>query len=167
MRHRDFVDHATEQWKVIRPDADPAPLEVVLRMTRASSLVNNRLDQAVRRAGLRVKGDYQAIAALRRNMPNPLSATDLAGEIMVSTSGLTGRLDRLEASDLIRRVQDPADRRAILVELTEQGVNLVDSLYDTSVAIQDEIVGTLTKVESDTLSATLRKLLLALGDRAP
>lgn len=166
-QRRDFVDHTIAQWVGARADVDPAPLEIVQRVLRIALVVGTRLDDTVRRAGLRVKGDYQTLAALRRNLPNPLTASALADEVQVSASGLTGRLDRLEGLGLVRRVPDPADRRSVIVELTDDGERLVDELYVESVAVQREVTDVLTAAEAGDVAAALRRMLLALGDRAP
>ena len=51
----------------------------------------------------------------------PMTVTRLASELGWEQQGLTGLLDRLEKQDLVRRVRDLPDRRAIRLELTEAG----------------------------------------------
>jgi len=55
----------------------------------------------------------------RRNGPYRL--TELAAKIEVKPSAVTVMVDRLEKRGLVRRVQDPGDRRAMLVEVTAEG----------------------------------------------
>src|SRR3954471_24574714 len=45
----------------------------------------------------------------------------LAAKLEVSKPAITRALDRLAESDLIRRKQDPADRRSVLVQRTLKG----------------------------------------------
>lgn len=47
--------------------------------------------------------------------------TDLSERLVVSKSGLTTMVDRLERRGLLRRVPDPADRRAVRVAITDDG----------------------------------------------
>ncbi len=47
--------------------------------------------------------------------------TELADAIILSKSGLTSLVDRMEREGLLERSPDPRDRRAILVTLTEHG----------------------------------------------
>ena len=49
-----------------------------------------------------------------------MSAGDLARESRLTTGAITAVIDRLERAGLARRVPDPADRRRVLVELTEK-----------------------------------------------
>ena len=55
----------------------------------------------------------------RRNGPYRL--TELAAKIEVKPSAVTVMVDRLEKRGLVRRVHDPGDRRAMLVEVTAEG----------------------------------------------
>jgi DNA-binding MarR family transcriptional regulator len=50
-----------------------------------------------------------------------LRMTDLAEAVVLSKSGLTSVVDRMEAQGLIRRQPDAADRRATRIGLTEAG----------------------------------------------
>jgi len=53
---------------------------------------------------------------------------DLAHQLCLDSSSLTGHLDRLERSALVVRQDDPDDRRAVRVVLTEKGRDLKDQL---------------------------------------
>jgi DNA-binding MarR family transcriptional regulator len=59
-----------------------------------------------------------------RDQDTPLSQLDLANRIGVTPSVVVDMLDELEALDAIRRVQDSADRRRRVIELTETGQDL-------------------------------------------
>jgi DNA-binding MarR family transcriptional regulator len=54
-----------------------------------------------------------------------LGLTDLASSILLSQSGLSKLLDRMEAAGLVRREADPRDGRAAFAAITEQGRALV------------------------------------------
>lgn len=66
------------------------------------------------------------LSALARTAPR--SAADLAQVAGVDRSGVTRRASRLEAAGLVRREPDPADRRAHLLVLTEEGRLVVAEL---------------------------------------
>ncbi|MER7468276.1 MarR family transcriptional regulator [Streptomyces sp. NPDC097981] len=69
---------------------------------------------------------YPVLSALART--GPRSAADLAPDVGIDRSGVTRRASRLEAAGLIRREADPADRRAHLLVLTEEGRSAVAEL---------------------------------------
>lgn len=52
---------------------------------------------------------------------NGLRMTDLAESIVVSKSGLTSLVDRMEKDGLVERRPDPDDRRATRIVLTDKG----------------------------------------------
>ncbi|GAA2262979.1 MULTISPECIES: MarR family winged helix-turn-helix transcriptional regulator [Kitasatospora] len=66
---------------------------------------------------------YPVLSGLART--GPISAADLAREAGLDRSNVTRRADRLEQAGLLRREPDPADRRATLLVLTEQGHRIV------------------------------------------
>jgi DNA-binding MarR family transcriptional regulator len=54
-----------------------------------------------------------------------LGLSELASRIVLSPSGLSKLLDRMEASGLIRREPDPRDARSIFARITPRGRSLV------------------------------------------
>jgi len=60
--------------------------------------------------------DYQAWNLL--DVDGPMTSGELAQRLALSTGATTRLIDRLEASDVARRVPDPADRRRVMVEAT-------------------------------------------------
>lgn len=161
----DYTDRALAAWHEVRPDLDASPSAVVNRIVRLAGHMEASLDEVATSFGLSRKGDFDTLAALRRSGEGGLSPTQLAEAAMITTGGMTSRLDRLEEAGLIARHVDPHDRRALLIHLTEAGLKLVDDLFAASLARQRELVGTLSNRDHSTLSRLLRELLLSLGDR--
>jgi DNA-binding MarR family transcriptional regulator len=64
-------------------------------------------------------GEFDVLATLRRSgAPHALTPTALYEAAMLSSGGMTNRIDRLEAAGLIERRKHPTDRRGVLVALT-------------------------------------------------
>ncbi len=59
-----------------------------------------------------------------------MSQTRLGGMLMVNRSDVTGLVDRMERSGLVRRIPDPDDRRVNLVELTPHGREVFRQAHD-------------------------------------
>jgi DNA-binding MarR family transcriptional regulator len=53
-----------------------------------------------------------------------VSISELGEQVALDTSTLTGILDRLERNGLVERHQNPADRRSVLVTLTDRAREL-------------------------------------------
>ena len=83
---------------------------------------------------------------------------------MLTSSGATKRLDRLEEAKLIARERDPDDRRGILIALTESGRALVDSTVEHHLDNERRILGALSAAEQRQLADLLRKLQLGLPE---
>ncbi len=160
----DYVDEVVASWREARPDLDTTPLAAVTRILRAAQLIQQRLD-ALAGADRRLshKGDLDTLTALRR-AGHVLSPKALARVGQLTSGGMTNRLDRLEASELITRSPDPADRRSVLVALTPHGERLADEAFAISLAVQDEILAPLSAADRRALERILRKLLESLGD---
>src|SRR5690348_17161572 len=110
MAERDGVDEILEQWRRERPDVDSAPIGVIGRISRLARELERRVEAVQVEHGLD-GGWYDVLATLRRSgPPYRLRATDFAGALMLTSSGTTKRLDRLESAGLIRREADPEDR---------------------------------------------------------
>jgi DNA-binding MarR family transcriptional regulator len=72
---------------------------------------------------------------------------------------MTNRLDRLEQAGLINRLPDPDDRRGVLVELTNDGLELVDSAVDAHRGLSRRLLAGLDSGEREELDGLLKKLL--------
>jgi DNA-binding MarR family transcriptional regulator len=84
---------------------------------------------------------------------------------MLTSSGTTKRLDRLEAAGLITREPDPDDRRGTLIALTDAGRDRIDAVTEAHLANEHRLLGALSAAERDELAGLLRKLQLGLPDR--
>jgi DNA-binding MarR family transcriptional regulator len=156
----DRAAKAVEQWKRERPDLDVSPMLVLGRLNEASSLVaRERLAPLFARFGLQA-GEFDVLATLRRSgQPYALTPTALYEATMVTSGAMTNRLDRLEKAGLILRGPHPNDRRGIVVQLTENGLALIDAALTAHVANEHEILAGLTVAERDTLAGLLAKLI--------
>src|SRR5690606_37822011 len=160
-RPRDPVDAIIEQWAQVRPDLDTAGMEVLGRIYRLTRAMGDRMDKAYARYGIS-RGEFDVLAALRRSgEPYTLSPRQLSATLMLTTGGMTGRLDKLERAGLLRRSPDPHDRRGLQVTLTEEGLRVVDQAVAAGLAVQTEALSVLSREQAGQLADLLRELLLA------
>jgi DNA-binding MarR family transcriptional regulator len=102
-RPKDPVDAIIEQWAEVRPDLDTAGMEVFGRVYRLARAMGDRMEKAYARYGIS-RGEFDVLATLRRSgEPYTLSPRQLSGTLMLTTGGMTGRLDKLERAGLLRR----------------------------------------------------------------
>lgn len=162
-----------DQWRRERPEIDAEGMALVPRVLRLAHLYDAEMARVSHSFGLR-PGWLDALSALRRiGPPHRMSASELAGWVLLSSGGMTNRLDRMEEAGLVRRRPDPSDRRGVLVELTPRGREVIDAAIDAHLELYAELVGAaLTKAEQRTFIELLRKQTLTfeesrVGDSAP
>ncbi|QEC48383.1 MarR family transcriptional regulator [Baekduia soli] len=162
MPERDGVDVILDQWRRERPDLDPAPIAVVGRISRLARELEARLEPVYREHGLE-PGWYDVLATLRRaGPPYRLRPSEFARTLMLTSSGTTKRLDRLEQAGLIAREPDPGDRRGTLITLTPAGHRLVDDSVAAHLDNERRLLAALTDAEQRRLADLLRRLLVGL-----
>jgi DNA-binding MarR family transcriptional regulator len=159
---QDGVDLIIEQWQRERPELDSSPIGVIGRISRLAREIEARLEPVYREHGLE-PGWHDVLATLRRS-GGTLRPTDLTNASMLTSSGTTKRLDKLEQAGLIARQPDPADRRGTLIGLTEEGRRLIDGLTPAHLDNERRILAGLSEVEQGRLADLLRKLQLGLPD---
>jgi DNA-binding MarR family transcriptional regulator len=165
MTERDGVDEIIEQWRRERPELDSSPIGVVGRVSRLARELEQRLEPVYRAHGLE-PGWHDVLATLRRTgPPYQLRPSEFSGALMLTSSGTTKRLDRLEQAGLIARAPDPADRRGVVITLTEDGRKLIDAVTEAHLDNERSLLATLSQAEQDRLAALLRKLQLGLPPR--
>ena len=162
MPERDGVDLIIEQWQRARPELDSSPIGIVGRLSRLAREVEARLEPVYREHGLE-PGWHDVLATLRRS-GGTLRPTDLTNASMLTSSGTTKRLDKLEQAGLIAREPDPDDRRGTLISLTPEGRRQLDALTPAHLDNERRILSGLSEADQRRLADLLRKLQLGLPD---
>lgn len=158
---RDHVDLVRAQWKAARPELDTSPAGVVARVGRLASFFDQSTNALMAEYGL-TRSTWDILASLRRlGPPYELTPSDLYRALMRSSGWMTNRLNDLDKVGLLTRRPDPADGRGVLVQLTPEGVRLVDRIIERHLANERRLVRALPKAEREQLAGLLRKLLQA------
>jgi len=157
----DRVDAIIGQWGVERPELETLPMEVFGRIYQIARLMGDRVQRAYAPFGIG-RGEFDVLATLRRaGEPHVLSPSELSATLMLTTGGMTGRLDKLESAGLVVRVSDPNDRRALRAQLTSKGRDLVDQAVSAGLAEQAAALNQLPLHQRTQLASLLRTLLAA------
>jgi len=155
----DRLDEIVSQWRRERPDLDVAPLALLGRLFRVADLADAALTEGLAERDLQ-PGWFDVLAALRRaGAPYELNPTELGDAMMLSSGGVTKRVDRLVEEGLVERRRDPGDRRGSLVRLTRRGRNMIDRAIETHVGNEAALLRVFTVAERRELDRLLRKLL--------
>ncbi len=159
----DRAAHAARQWQRERPDIDVFPMEVIGRLVESAQvLVRDHLNPFFASFGLQ-NGEFDVLATLRRSgVPYAVTPTVLYEAAMISSGGMTARIDRLEKAGFVERRKHPTDRRGTLVALTDKGKALIDEILPTHVENERVILANLSNAEQAALNGLLAKLLRGL-----
>lgn len=158
----DHVDRVVEHWRRERPDLDLDAMATLSRLWRFGRLADRRVEDEFARHGLQ-PGWFDVLATLRRaGAPFELTPTALLETAMLSSGGMTKRIDRLAEAGLVERAPDPDDRRGVRVRLTPAGLELVDRVVAAHIANEQALLAPLSAAEQRTLDRLLRKLLAGL-----
>lgn len=120
------------------------------------------LDRALRHHHISRAG-REALAVLE-GAGQPLSPTTLAQRLIVTTASVTSLLDTLERRGLVERRPDPADRRRLLVAITDDGLALVDQFLPEVVALQTAVMARLSEPQRRQLVKLLATVREDLDD---
>ena len=158
----DTTDRLLAGWDSARPDLAVGALQVSARLARIGPHLERRQEAVFGRFGLN-RGEVGALSALRiAGPPHRLSPTRLGRGLMLSSAGVTSRIDRLERRGYVRRLDDPNDRRGVIIELTEEGLAVVDAAVAANSESERRLLAGLDADELAQLESLLRKLLGAL-----
>ncbi|MEM8857055.1 MAG: MarR family transcriptional regulator [Chloroflexota bacterium] len=162
---KDQVDFILEQWETEKPNLDTIGMSVIGRVSRASRHIDRHLQNNFAKFNLN-RGEFDVLATLRRSgSPYQLTPTDLLQSLMLSSGAMTNRLDQLEKRGYIQRKSHPTDRRGVIVELTQDGYELIEEAVQAHIEYETHLVSSLNTNELDNLANLLRKLLLSLDDK--
>ncbi len=152
------LDAILAQWRRERPDIDAAPMAVCGAVWRAGDRLRQGVLANLAAYDLDFAG-FDVIMTLRRQgREEALSPSALAKDMMLSTSAMTNRLDRLEKRGLITRMTDPSDRRGLKIILSDAGFALAERIVGTHVATEERMLAALTSAEREQLRALLAKV---------
>jgi len=160
MPAHDEVDRIVDAWERERPDLDFAPLQVLSRVGRLARHLDRTRRTAFTASGLE-SWEFDVLSALRRaGSPYQLSPKALLQQTLVSSGTMTNRIDRLVTRALVERRTDPDDGRGILVTMTIDGRQHVDTAISTLLLSENELLDGLSGGDQERLAALLRKLSL-------
>lgn len=142
----------------IDPDSFGFTIADIARMSRTL------LEQRIASAGLGVTpGEARALLHIAAGKGE--RQTRIAERLGVEPMTACGFVDRLEKQDLVRRIPDPSDRRAKLVEATENATALIDALLVATAASREDALAGLSPEERETMMKALGRVRRNLQDR--
>jgi DNA-binding MarR family transcriptional regulator len=159
MPEKDSIDRHIAYWKREMPALDPHVEGIVTRMQMLVRHLQRRREAGL--AAYDLKGwEYDILWRLRSaGPPYRMTPTVLAAALDTHPATLTNRLDRMEQAGYLVRVHDPADRRRLLVALTDRGHAAWQSTIGDQADTEHDLLAPLTDGERQRLAALLGKIV--------
>ncbi|MGD0607978.1 MAG: MarR family winged helix-turn-helix transcriptional regulator [Streptosporangiaceae bacterium] len=163
----DAIDRIEAAWRRERPDVDVSSVGIVSRIWRISRhLEQARKERLAEHGTDRVTLDV--LAMLRRSGPPfRMTAGELTHHSLISSGGVSQRLEKLERAGLVTRHIHSDDRRRIDVELTAAGVELIDSILADLMTHEAALLDGLDPYEQEDLRRILKRLLAQFEPQMP
>ncbi|MFD0900632.1 MarR family winged helix-turn-helix transcriptional regulator [Actinomadura sediminis] len=154
----DETDEIVRQWRAMRPDLDPSPIALLGRLHRSYLRYSGLLSRLFERHEINA-AVFDVLITLRRSgPPYRQSARELADTSLLSSAGVTLRLDRAEKAGLIVRERDEQDRRVVYSRLTERGFELIERLLAEHLENERAMIAGLDGGQIEQLTELLRAL---------
>ncbi|MDP8983424.1 MAG: MarR family winged helix-turn-helix transcriptional regulator [Acidobacteriota bacterium] len=139
-----------------------APSGVHLRMVlwKAERAMENVDRRSIDKLGLGLS-DFAVLEMLLHKGPQPVNT--IGAKVLLTSGSITAAVDRLEARGLVRRANDPQDRRARIVHLTPPGRKLITCAFAEHSNTMENAAAILSPSQRSTLVRLLKKLGKSCG----
>jgi DNA-binding MarR family transcriptional regulator len=159
----DPVARIQAEWRRERPDLDVTPQGVIGRLHRLAARLTDELTTVYDAHGL-AEGEFDVLATLRRaGAPYERTPGELAEHTMITTGGMTKRIDRLERAGLVTRRVSESDGRGRVVALTAKGRETIDAAFTDHMANERRLLDHLEPSDAAELERILTRWLGRLG----
>jgi DNA-binding MarR family transcriptional regulator len=143
------------------PDGNVLATEAVMNTVRTADLVFDRIGRLLRPLNVSAAGGL--VLGLLRDR-GPMSPSELGERLIVTRATVTGLLDSLERRGFVRRLAHPTDRRSLQVEITDDGLRVLQELRVVVHRNEKAWLGALTDDELHTYIALLHRIQDALQE---
>jgi MarR family 2-MHQ and catechol resistance regulon transcriptional repressor len=131
-------------------------------MTRGHHALRLLAEQSIANAGLCLT-DFAALEALLHK--GPLSISEIQDKVLLASGSMTAAIDRLEERGLVVRKSTASDRRARIVQLTQEGKRVAAACFEKHASDLESLMSVLSANEKQQLYASLKKLGLLAAEK--
>ena len=157
----DAIDRVVDQWAKEKPELETEPMAMMGRIMRIAKYMETQVAELHKKYDMKL-GEFDVLATLRRSgKPYRLTPSELIGSMMLTSGAMTNRLDKLEAKGLISREHSKEDRRSVSVQLTKDGLILIDQMMTEHVETQKKLVKSLSASQKKNTNQLLKAWLSA------
>ena len=137
-------------------ELDEKTVRLLGLLYRTERMTEGRFDVLLQPIGLTCAQFHVLKVLLQAGDPMPLG--QLAERSRSVRSNATQMVDRLTAEGLVERIYDPADRRRVLAQITEEGRRRCEAGSKVVVDIEQDLLEYFSQEELDQLTVLLSRL---------
>ncbi len=137
-------------------------LRLVVVLSRLGNSLSEGLLTSIKNIGLHPT-EFALLEVLHHKGPLPIQK--IAEKILITSGNMTYVADKLEHKGLITRSAHPNDRRVTLLELTEEGSNVMTEAFPKHYEHIQYLLNGLNANEKEVLLDLSRKLGLSISDK--
>ncbi|HHV81631.1 TPA: MarR family transcriptional regulator [bacterium] len=100
--------------------------EIDILLNNVMALIKSRNRRLMESYGI-TPLQYRALSLIKDKNP---TMGDLCNLLYLSSSSVTDLVDRIESNRLARRIRSSEDRRVITLEITEEGISLLEEIRE-------------------------------------
>lgn len=128
-------------------------------LNRASFALGRHLNRAFARKGLnKFSASFLGVMKCLWEQDSQ-TLTELANEIGLEASSMTGLIDRMEKASLVKRQSDPRDRRVWRIELTDKGRGIQPGVSRVMADSYEDLTRGISSREMDMIMSGLLKFI--------
>ena len=125
-------------------------------LIHAAHSIESRFDEAL--ASVNLSSPKFAALSVLAAENQPISLSELAEKLTCVRSNVTQLVDRLEADGLVKRSDDPSDRRGVRAEVTKLGRERYSAGLKVVNKVHDEVAKQLSAVDQSMLKRALNTI---------
>ncbi|MBY0412752.1 MAG: MarR family transcriptional regulator [Bdellovibrionales bacterium] len=151
-------DPVYQELNASYPQVSTEAMETILQFCKISALINTRREAIFAEHGL-TSGRFHLLMLLKRQEPfHALSPSELAKRTGVTRGTMTQFIDAIEKDGFVKRVEDPKDRRGMLVSLTEAGEVRLKEVLPTHINRMEQYTRVLNSEERKMMIQIMTKM---------
>ena len=148
----------TKSQAVAKPSKDNSPIteHLAYLLAQANREINRQLESRLSQEGVPVE-QWRILKVLSDG--NGHSMGELADAVLLNHPTLTKMIDRMASDTLVYRVQDPTDRRKVLMFVSDRGKALCKRLNSLAVRQEEHILESYGDKPTNELKRLLESLI--------
>ena len=137
------------------PEANVLATEAVMNTIKTADLIFDRIGRLLRPLNVSAAGGL-VLGILRDH--GAMSPSELGERLIVTRATVTGLLDSLERRGFVERSRNPADRRSLMVEITPDGLVVLQALRTLIHRHEQSWMSSFSEAELGAYIATLHRI---------